>query len=268
MFIVKCFSIDLDGTLLNSQHEISAENLQTLHYLKEKGHQVVINTGRALEDVISYEEIKNLNVPIITINGTVLYSESGDVLYEASLPIDAYKQLLPILREIGLWTMVYTNQGGFPFRNPDVQDLSDDEKEALFKNYNYDQILEKETIKIYKVMAVSRQDQIELVDKAKKAIAGNINVSYASSYPNNVEFTSVEANKGVALERYQQLTGKQFSEIYAFGDGGNDVEQFKVATTAVAMQNAPDYVKKHAHLITKTNDENGFTYAVKELLKI
>ena len=91
---------------------------------------------------------------------------------------------------------------------------------------------------------------------------------YASSHPINVEFTSVEANKGVALDTISKLTGKQFSEIYAFGDGGNDVEQFKVATTAVAMANAPDYVKKHAHSITKTNDEHGFTYAVRELLKI
>lgn len=59
-----------------------------------------------------------------------------------------------------------------------------------------------------------------------------------------------------------------FDEIYAFGDGGNDVEQFKVATTAIAMANAPLEVQKEADIITKTNDENGFTYAVRELLKM
>lgn len=265
---MKCFSIDLDGTLLNSNQEISQENYKTLKYLKEQGHGVIINTGRAVEDVIKYEEIKQLKLPIISINGTVLYSDSGEVLYEASLPVDVYKQLLPILQEIGLWVMVYTNQGGFPFRNPEIQDKSDDEKEAFFRNYNYDQILEKDDIKIYKLMAVARKDKLELVDKAKRAVAGKIDVSYASSHPSNVEFTSVEANKGTALIRYQNIMNLQFDEIYAFGDGGNDVEQFKVATTAVAMANAPDDVKKYAHLTTKTNDEHGFTYAVKELLKI
>jgi Cof subfamily protein (haloacid dehalogenase superfamily) len=252
---VKCFSIDLDGTLLNSNQEISQENYKTLKYLKEQGHGVIINTGRAVEDVIKYEEIKQLKLPIISINGTVLYSDSGEVLYEASLPVDVYKQLLPILQEIGLWVMVYTNQGGFPFRNPEIQDKSD-------------QILEKDDIKIYKLMAVARKDKLELVDKAKRAVAEKIDVSYASSHPSNVEFTSVEANKGTALIRYQNIMNLQFDEIYAFGDGGNDVEQFKVATTAVAMANAPDDVKKYAHLTTKTNDEHGFTYAVKELLKI
>ena len=65
-----------------------------------------------------------------------------------------------------------------------------------------------------------------------------------------------------------KILNVQFDEIYAFGDGGNDVEQFKIASTAVAMANAPDVVQKKADVITKTNDENGFTYAVNELLKI
>ena len=66
-----------------------------------------------------------------------------DVLYEASLPVAIYKKLLPILKSIGLWIMVYTNQGGFPCRNPEIQDKSDDEKERIFQDYNYDQILGK-----------------------------------------------------------------------------------------------------------------------------
>ena len=42
-------------------------------------------------------------------------------------------------------------------------------KKHLFRNYNYDQILEKDDIKIYKLMAVARKDKLELVDKAKQS---------------------------------------------------------------------------------------------------
>ena len=164
--------------------------------------------------------------------------------------------------------MVYTNQGGFPCRNPEIQDKSDDEKAAIFANYDYDQILEKDNLKIYKVMAVSRLDELEKIDKAKKALNGKFEMSSASSHPNNVEFTSIEANKGTALLRYQELLNVQFDEIYAFGDGGNDVEQFKIASTAVAMANAPAVVQQEADVISKTNDENGFSYAVNELIDI
>ena len=263
---MKCFSIDLDGTLLNSQHEISDENLEVLQSLREQGHSIIFNTGRAFEDVIKYEAVQKIEAPIITINGTVLYSKSRDVLYEASLPVAIYKKLLPILKSIGLWIMVYTNQGGFPCRNPEIQDKSDDEKERIFQDYNYDQILGKEDLKIYKVMAVSRKDQLEKINQAKEAIGGKLELSMASSHPNNVEFTSIEATKGAALLRYQQMMNLNFTEIYAFGDGGNDIAQFKVATTSVAMGNAPASVQQEADLITKTNDENGFAYAVKQLL--
>ena len=64
--------------------------------------------------------------------------------------------------------MVYTNQGGFPCRNPEIQDKNDDEIGSIFANYDYDQILEKENLKIYKVMAVSRRDELEKIDKAKE----------------------------------------------------------------------------------------------------
>lgn len=265
---MKCFSIDLDGTLLNSEHEISSENQEVLRKLKSDGHHVIINTGRAYDDVIKFDTLKSLELPIFSINGTVLYSNTGKVLFEASLPVPLYKELLPVLKEIGLWVMVYTNQGGFPCRNPVIQDKPDDEIAPIFAGYDYDQILEKENIKIYKVMAVSRRDQLEKIDLAKNALRGKINLSLASSHPNNVEFTSIEANKGSALQRYQQITNIQFDEIFAFGDGGNDLSQFKAATTSVAMGNAPFTIQQEADVVTKTNDENGFAYAVKHLLNL
>jgi len=265
---MKCFSIDLDGTLLNSKHKVPDENLEILQYLKEQGHCVIINTGRAVEDVIKLDAVQKLEPPIISINGTIIYSETRDTLFEASLPVATYRELFPILHNLGLWIMVYTNQGGFPCRNPDIQDKQPEEIEPIFLNYDYSHILEIEHLKIYKVMAVARPDELNKIAEAREAIEGKLEVSMASSHPNNIEFTSTEANKGTAILRYQQLTNQQFTEIYAFGDGGNDVSQFKVATTSVAMGNSPSSVQQEADVVTKTNDENGFAYAVKQVLNI
>ena len=156
----------------------------------------------------------------------------------------------------------------FHVETPRFKIKADDEIEPIFADYDYNQILEKENLKIYKVMAVSRHDELDKIDRAKQAIDGKFELSWASSHPNNVEFTSVEANKGRALLRYQKLTDIQFDEIFAFGDGGNDLEQFKVATTSVAMENAPFTIKQEADVVTKTNDENGFAYAVQQLINL
>ena len=61
---MKCFSIDLDGTLLNL-HTKFQENFKVLKQLKAQGHTIIINTGRAVEDVIKYNEIQKLELRLL-----------------------------------------------------------------------------------------------------------------------------------------------------------------------------------------------------------
>jgi Cof subfamily protein (haloacid dehalogenase superfamily) len=265
---MKCISIDLDGTLLNSNHEISDESVKALNELQKLGHSIILNTGRAFEDVIKLKAVQNMEVPIFCINGSVLYAESRELMYEATLTSSTYKEIFAILKGLGVGILVYTNYGGFPSTLPPLHGNSKEELDALFQEYNYDKILEKENLKIYKLIALVHHDQLEKVEKVKEALAGKFPISMASSFPNNVEITSAEAHKGKALLRYQQMLNLSFDEIIAFGDGGNDLAQFEVATTSVAMGNAPFHIQQKADIITKTNDEDGFAYAVRHLLQL
>ena len=63
-------------------------------------------------------------------------------------------------------------------------------------------------------MAVSGPAELEKVNSAREAIRGKLEVSMASSHPNNIEFTSIEANKGTALIRYQELTNETCSKKF------------------------------------------------------
>ncbi|MGG3186910.1 HAD family hydrolase [Priestia megaterium] len=265
---MKCISIDLDGTLLNSQHEISEENVKTLKELQQQGHSIILNTGRAYADVIKLKAVQNMEVPIFCINGSVLYSKTRELLYEATISVSTYKNIFSILHKIGVGILVYTNYGGFPSTLPPLHNKSKEELATLFQEYNYDEILNKDNLKIYKLIALVQYEQLEKVDEVKRALADQFNISMASSFPNNVEITSNEAHKGKAILRYQQMMNLNFEEIFAFGDGGNDLAQFEVATTSVAMGNAPLDIQQKADLITKTNDEDGFAYAVNHLLKL
>ena len=265
---MKCISIDLDGTLLNSQHEISEENVKTLKELHEQGHSIILNTGRAYADVIKLKAVQNMEVPIFCINGSVLYSETRELLYEATISVSTYKKIFSILNEIDVGILVYTNYGGFPSTLPPLHNKSKEELATLFQEYNYDELLNKDNLKIYKLIALVQYEQLEKIEEVKRALANQFDISMASSFPNNVEITSNEAHKGKAILRYQQMMNLNFEEIFAFGDGGNDLAQFEVATTSVAMGNAPLDIQQKADLITKTNDEDGFAYAVRYLLKL
>jgi Cof subfamily protein (haloacid dehalogenase superfamily) len=264
---MKCVSIDLDGTLLNSRNEISEENQKVLKELEAKGYKIIFNTGRAFADVIKYEAIQNMEVPIFCINGSALYSKTRELLYEATISINLYLKVFSVLKKLGVGVLVYTNYGGLPSTLPPLHHKSKEELDVLFQEYNYDQILKLDNLKIYKLIALVSNDQLEKIEEVKRELA-KFNISMASSFPNNVEITSNESDKGKALLRYSQVMNLSFEEIYAFGDGGNDLAQFEVATTSVAMGNAPQNIKQKADLVTKTNDEDGFAYAVRHLLKL
>lgn len=264
---MKCVSIDLDGTLLNSRHEISSENMLALIELQEKGYEIILNTGRALADVIKIKAVQNIKAPIFCVNGSVLYSKERELLYETTVPIATYKEIFSALKKMGVWILVYTNYGGFPSTLPPLHHKSNAELNTLFQEYNYDEILMKSNLKIYKLMALVQKEQVQKIEAVKREL-GRFDIAMASSFPNNVEITSNEAQKGRALIRYQQIMNQTFDEIFAFGDGGNDLAQFAVATTSVAMGNAPLYIQQEADIVTKTNDEDGFAFAVRTLLKL
>ncbi|GHH99864.1 HAD family hydrolase [Neobacillus kokaensis] len=265
---MKCISIDLDGTLLNSQQDISEENLKVLNELQDQGHCIILNTGRAFADVIKYQAIQQLDVPIFCINGSVLYSKTREVLYEATIPVSIYKEILSILKELGAGILVYTNYGGFPSTLPPLHGKSKEELNAFFRGYNYDEILEQDNLKIFKIIALVSEDECEKIEPVKMALANMFDITKASSFPNNLEITSSDAHKGKAILRYQQMMNLSFDEIIAIGDGGNDLAQFEVATTSIAMGNAPLSIQQQADIITKTNDEDGFAYAMRDLLKL
>jgi len=265
---MKCISIDLDGTLLNTKQEISDENVKVLNELQEQGHCIILNTGRAIADVVKLKAIQNLEVPIFCINGSVLYSKTRELLYEATIPNSTYKKIFSIISQLGVGILVYTNYGGFPSTLPTLHSKSREELTTLFQEYNYDEILEKGNLKIYKLIALVYDDQLEKIEEVKMTLANKFDISMASSFPNNLEITSNEAHKGKALLRYQRMMKLPFDEIIAIGDGGNDLAQFEVANTSIAMGNAPLAIQKHADFITKTNDDDGFAYAIREQLKL
>lgn len=265
---MKCVSLDLDGTLLNSNHEITKKSEETIRTLQAKGIEVIINTGRAFSDVCKVKGIRELNCPLVCVNGSILFSKTGKLLFEATLDPSIYLPIFSILESLDVGILVYTNFGGFPSTLPPLHDKSKGELTKLFSEYNYGELFKKNDLKVYKLIALVDHSELDKVDQVKQSLAHFAEISMASSFPNNIEITSFKAHKGRALLRYGEINNLQFEEIYAFGDGGNDLSQFEVATMSVAMANAPEEVKEKATFVTKSNDEDGVTHAIRNVLKL
>jgi len=265
---MKCVSIDLDGTLLNDVHQISAANKEVIKKLKNNNIEVILNTGRQYPDVIKVAGVAELDLPIFCLNGSMMYAPNGELLYETTLSIELYKELLAALKRLDVGILVYTNQGGLPATLPQLRGKAWEEIQAMFDAQDYDSILNLENVKIYKLIAIVDETNIAKISEVKEELRKLDTVSFSSSFPNNCEITSNEAQKGKAIRRYEHLKNASFEEIYSFGDGGNDVTQFEVSTRSFAMENAPEEIKKRASDITKSNNEDGVAYAIEQILKL
>ncbi|WP_141433973.1 HAD family hydrolase [Bacillus sp. 03113] len=265
---MKCVSIDLDGTLLDTKHQISKENEVVISQLKEKGIEVILNTGRAYKDVVKIPEVQDLNCPIFCLNGSMMYAPTGELLYETNLSFALYNRLIKTLQHLNVGILVYTNQGGFPATLPNLRGKTNEEIQEMFDRTDYVHIPHIENIKIYKLIAWVPNEQKDTIQLVRESVKNEESISFSSSFPNNLEITSVEAQKGKAIRRYEEIKQVSFDEIYSFGDGGNDVSQFEVSTVSFAMENAPDEIKQKATNTTKSNDEDGVAHAIKHILKL
>ena len=83
-----------------------------------------------------------------------------------------------------------------------------------------------------------------------------------------LEVTNKRATKGNGVEYLRKYLGISKDNVFVFGDSGNDVSMIKRFKNSVAMGNGIEEVKKHAKYVTKTVDEAGVSYALKEILKV
>ena len=91
---IKLFVTDLDGTLLDKEHHISEENKRAIREAVERGVVVTIATGRMYVSALPFAKELGVDVPIITYNGALIKSVSGEEYFNAYLPEDAVKDVL------------------------------------------------------------------------------------------------------------------------------------------------------------------------------
>ena len=83
---IKLFVTDLDGTLLLKGQQVSQENIDAVQAAVKAGVTVTIATGRMYQAALPVAQALGVDVPIITYNGALIKSTSGEVFYENFLP--------------------------------------------------------------------------------------------------------------------------------------------------------------------------------------
>ena len=272
MHKIKIIALDLDGTLLNSNKELTPRNLAALNSAADAGILIVPTTGRFYGGMP--EEIRQLPFIkyAITINGAQASDVSaGEVIYKAELP---WEQAIGIMEFLDDYPVIYDcYQHNDAWMTAKLKARIDETvSDVHYRKMLHElrkpvedlkQVLRERKCGVQKVQFFTNKPEVRkfLMEELPKRFE---NLCVTSSTPDNVEINQTHANKGEALLALSEYLGVKREETIAFGDGYNDLSMLKAAGIGIAMANACDAAKEIADRITLSCDEDGVAAFIEE----
>ena len=265
-------ALDLDGTLLNSNKELTPGNLAALEKAAAAGYAIVPTTGRfygGMPQVI--RELPFVRYAI-TINGAeVADLSTGQVIYKAEIPRE---QAVEIMRFLDGFPLIYDCfQANAAYMtaaqkahieimasSPHYQKMLHELRQSVPELKAF---LAERDMDVQKIQFFTNQPQLRLALMERLPhVFSDILVS--SSVVDNVEINEKSAHKGAALLALARHLGIPRENTLAFGDGLNDLTMLRDAGIGIAMANACDEAKKIADHITLSCDADGVAHAIEQ----
>lgn len=270
--MIKLVACDLDGTLLNADHEISENNRQTIEKMKGKNIPFVIATGRIYPSAAEFSKALGLKTPIISCNGAVIKDPIKDeILFHYPVAKAAVYKMIEIAHRHDIYFHFYTMDTVFAERNERLIKMyqawkAKSPEYSLVKTAIVDDltaIVEDHTV--YKLGLYTDEPLAEDALKEMLEIGG---LTSCYSLSTLVDVFSEEASKGQAIKDVAGLYGMDLSEVMALGDNENDIPMLEMAGLSVAMADAKDHVKAAASEVGLSNEASGVSVAIEKHLDI
>lgn len=256
----KAVFLDLDGTLLTDEKNVSEENKKAIKYVQSKGGVVCICSGRQKDAVKVYKEMAGCDKYIICSNGTQIYDcENEEELFSCALEVDVCKIIAKFVIENDFYIRIETSY----CRYVNSKDYFIKYEVILDNNEElYDLIRENRILQI--TIGTKTEDDIkkaiEFIESLNRKDIKIENVFPPDPHASNVWSANIinsNASKGNAINGLCKFLKIDIENVIAMGDDTNDLSMIKAVGLGVAMGNAGEDVKQIAKEITKTNMENG-----------
>ena len=265
----KLLVLDVDGTLLNDEREISKRTLAALLKVQQMGVRIVLASGRptyGLMPLAKTLELGNYGGFVLSYNGCqIIKAQNGEILFERRINPEMLPYLEKKARKNGFAIFTYHD-------NTLITDSPDNEyikNEALLNNLKIIKEDEFSTAIDFapcKCMLVSDKEKalIGLEQHWEKRLAGTLDAFRSEPY--FLEVVPCGVNKANTLGALLEHLGVTREEVIAVGDGVCDVTMLQLAGMGVAIGHSQDSVKVCADYVTASNEEDGVALAVEKLI--
>ena len=269
--MIKLFAIDMDGTLLNSNSDISEKNIEAMKELNQAGIKTVLTSGRVSSSVDYFNEKIGIDNPMVANNGAVIKLSKDEVLATHPLDDDELINLLEFCDE-NEFSFNFYDANTFYTNRLILERLNHLKIDSNYgMNYQCDIYVSSNPYKELKrrkhmanKMLISGLDSHPYgQEKAVKIIEDRfLNELYVTSSGFGfIEIMHKNVDKWSSILELAEFLGINSNEIAAIGDSNNDLPMIENSKISFAMRNANESVKKAARHEVLDNDSDGFINA-------
>lgn len=286
---VKWIVMDMDGTLLNSQDEITPATKQALLACEERGIRLMLASGRSYVRMMHFAKelkIEEYHGAMIEVNGLVLNRlTKGERTVFGQLQREDIERIVPVLRAHEVEIQSYQDESMFYWIPECRRELKIAERRAKGYSENHPLVADlwgwvtankhnypnlKEVFSMDEIpQSLNKINCMDAPEKMEETYL-DLKERFAGQYeivrtaPRAVEILPGGISKGRVLKAFMEEEGILPEEVVVFGDGENDVGMLQQAAYGIAMGNAKEYVKKYAYAVTADHDHDGIAEALKK----
>ena len=271
---LRLIAIDIDGTLLNPQFQVSETDLATLRRAHEQGIEVILVTGRRHTFALPIAQQLGFDLWLISSNGAITRSLAGETFHRDLLPRATCRDLLGAMQEFrGQTVLTFDNDLSGVIVLERLDELEGSIKRWLEKNMEYIQLV----VPIEKSLTTDPVQAmfcgpVAHMKRALQALAGCglpitvLRTEYPGRDLSIVDVLNTDCSKGHALERWANYRGITREQVMAIGDNYNDIEMLAFAGQPFIMGNASAELRGRGWTLTRSNAESGVAAAIESVL--
>lgn len=259
---------DIDGTILNTEHQVTPELKEVLGAVTTAGIPFVLTSARSPLAMAHIRDELGLKTPLTAYNGAYISEyQTEKALYSLPLDFTEANKVIQLAHrrypEIAI-NMYAGDRWLVPKRNQWVQ-LEEKITKMEAEELDLPRFLAEEP-EIHKVLFIGDKEPLAELERS----IGNLVLLESGQYrskENYLEFTHKKVSKALALEQVAAYYQVDLAHTLAIGDHDNDVSMIGAAGVGIAMGNASEAARKKADFITADNNHNGVAVVLKQVLQ-
>lgn len=256
---------DIDGTLLDSTHEVRKNTKKKIKELENQGIPFILVSARMPEGIYTIQKAAGLESPIVAYSGGLVLDTDRKILKSNGMSQKKAEEITGYIREKwnNMCISIYSGSSWISFDDRDYW-IKQEEDITTLKciKGNFTDILEKDT-EVHKIMCMGEPEKIAEIENILKVKYPELSV-YRSK-DTYLEIMDGRALKSNAVKVLCEVKNIPIEDTISFGDNYNDIDMLEATGMGIAMGNAPEEVKKHADKITLDNDSEGLLHMLEKL---